>query len=478
MLLDVNLVFHDMAFTRAGSYSGTACGQLTDAMAAASCQSNTPWAGQPYPTIHNQAGFAYQPFVAVTTDGGWFENWTFGLAVYSPPGIGKRQYGTARDVAVSYKNSSGNTVQTTTPRYETNLPQSDNGRSFTSPNQTSTAPAPSRYDIVATDFTILTPTLAAAYHAMKYLDLGLGVQWVVGEFNLLNANITNSGPTLCGANGDGPNCDSYGLVRTTVQTVGFLLSALIHPSDAIDIGLTYRPQIDLNSTGTIHPYPTVASPVPLADFPASFSIKLPHILRAGVRAVSRYSDRTERADIELDATYENWSVEDFARVRSDNFLLGGSDGKLVVDVPHHFNDTFSVRLGGAYNQRLGALSRLILRAGAYYDSPTADEKWTHLDTYTSEKVGVTLGLGIKHKGFTFNVAYAGIYMPNRTVNNDCTNTPSDCLRAGSATNGTRWEPADPTVFINNGRYESTMHIVSLGMTVDFDEFSSRSLAAN
>ncbi|MSP62823.1 MAG: hypothetical protein EXR72_21320 [Myxococcales bacterium] len=461
LLINANLVFHDMAFTREGSYRGTPG------------DPRTPWAGKPYPTIHNAAGFGYQPFAGITTDGGYFERWTFGLGVYSPPGVGKRQYGVRRTVTVKGKTEEGGLVDRETPRYEVDLPENDDGSEWTSTKPTVRAPAPSRYDIAETNLTILFPTLAVAYHPVKFLDVGAAIQWVVGSFDLMKANMSPLGESTCVGSPDYPNCDSYGNIRTTVQTVGFILSALAHPADWLDVGLTWRPQINLDSSGYIHPYPTIASGTQLNNFPATFSIKLPHILRWGVRAVSRYSDGTERADVELDGTLERWSVEDAARVRSDAFIgFGGyDDGKLVVDNPHNYKDTFSIRLGGAYNHRVSSTSRVILRWGGYYDSPTTKVDDTHLDGYTTEKVAFTVGVGLKYQGFTFDLAYAGLWMPDRVV----TATP---IRAGSSTNGTRWTDADPNIPVGNGRYESSLQYLSLGMTVNFEEFGRSVLYRN
>lgn len=481
LLLDVNLVFHNAQFTREGKYPGTPCAELTPlSMERATCDQNTPWAGLAYPTVGNRQGFGYQPFLALSTDFGFFERWTFGVAVFSPPGIGTRQYGYRRELTVRDKTG----AEQQTIRYEVDLP-GPGGASWNTPGGPARAPSPARYDTAETSFTILTPSLAVAWNAWRRrLDLGLAVQWVVGQFDLVKANISPLGATSCGPTKDHPNCDSYGNIKTNSMSPGFILSLLAHPTSFLDAGLTYRPQVNVDSSGWVYPSPVIASGSKLAPFPATFSIKLPHIVRAGVRAVSRFPDGTERLDIELDATWENWSVQDYARVRSDQFDLGPGredcpklgptpKGCLFIDSPQRFRDTFSLRLGGAYNLRLSDTSRLAVRFGTYYDSPSTKNEDTNLASFSTEKVAFTAGLGYRRRGFYVNLAYAAVWMPDRIV------TGSQSVRAGSATNGTNWvNDVDPEIYVNNGRYQFTIHTFSLGAGVNFDEVRSGVLQAN
>src|SRR5207253_2304660 len=94
-----------------------------------------------------------------------------------------------------------------------------------------------------------------------------------------------------------------------ISTLGFtwaaLLAAMIHPTPWMDIGIQYRPQIDIHTDGTLKSVPP-AGMAPQRDSPVTFTIIEPHHFRLGVRAVRRFSDGAEQADVELDATYEAW----------------------------------------------------------------------------------------------------------------------------------------------------------------------------
>lgn len=463
LLLDVNLVYHNMEFTRAGAYPGDPN------------DPKTPWAGKPYPTVSNGTPLGYTPFLGVTSDFGFFEKWTFGLGVFSPPGTSGRSYGVRRDIAV--KDDKG--TEKTAARYEVELPGKGSSSDWNAPAAATRAPSPTRFDTGDSSTLFLMPSLAAAFQPSKYLAIGVLASWVVGQAEITKASVYPGGKSTCGLGGDLPECDRYSTIHATLQTIGFNLSALSHPLPWLDVGLTYRPQINIDAHGRATPLPGWYDGSQLPPFPVTLSLKMPHIIRWGVRVKSHYLDGTERADLELDGTWENWSAQDYTRLRSYDFLVGkpidpndpNSKGRLFIDTPGQFKDTFSVRLGGAYNYRLSDLSRLIFRAGVYFDSATTDSKWTSVSSYGMAKYGMTAGLGVKVKGFTFDLAYAGVFMPERNV------TDSG-FRAPSSTNGTDWEPTDAAIYPNNGLYRAQIHMVSLGFTVNFSEYGRTTLYSN
>jgi long-chain fatty acid transport protein len=437
---DANLFLHDTAFTRAGVYPGDPTNP------------HTPWGGAPYPTIHDGDGAFIVPFFALSSDFNYFKRLTFGFALYGPPGIGQHDY--SGDVATQVKQPNGTLA-------------------------TVMAPSPARYDIARTNLLILMPTWGAAYRISKLLDVGLAVQWVYSRFGLSNANITNIGPSTCIGSPDYPGCDSYGQINVSGNTYGFLVSALAHPLPWIDVGLSYRPQIDIHATGTLNAVP----PPGQAQLPptpgVNFNTMLAHWVRLGVRATSHYDDGTERGDIEIDATYENWGnrkdrwgrditdpSQRLDHVYTDQFALG--TGVLDVNLNHGYQDTFGIRVGGAYNWRLSDVSRLSARLGAYFDSAATDYAHNRLDFDTSSKWAFTCGLGYKLRGFSVHVAYAYVYSPNRNVS-DSANT------AVSATNGTNYGAADPIIPVGNGLYEASIHILSIGLGFNLNEFGRSTL---
>jgi len=453
LTIDSNFVIHDMAFTRDGVYSG----DPSDA--------RTPYAGTPYPTMRDSDRLFVAPNAVVSTDFGWFRRWTFAAGVYGPSSVGQHSYGSGDDL-----NAAGDIPPA----------QTTNG-----------LPAPSRYDIARTNLLIVLPTLAVAFRAHRYIDVGFAWQMYYANFDLASANFTPLGKTNC-PTPDYAGCDSYGHVRTSgtsfsssssqfggsgfdyspsITSFGWVFSALAHPTPFLDLGFILRTPINIHSEGTLHPQ-SPPNQVKLGDAPALFSTEIPLFLRLGGRYVKRYADGTERADVELDFVFENWATEvaDHVHASGDSLILQQGN-TLDVDVTHNYKNTYGVRLGGAYNYKLGERSRLIGRAGIYYDSAATDNKGTRLDINSFDKLGLTLGLGLKYRGVTLNVAYAYVYSPSRTV------TDSE-ITAVSATNGTNYAPNDPRIIIGNGLYQPTLHILSIGLTFNFSELKAPHLMPN
>lgn len=486
-----NLVYHDIAFTRAGAYPGDPA------------DPRTPYAGQPYPTVHDEKRWFPAPWVGITTDFGWFEKLTFGLGVFGPPGIGTHQYGTEVQ-------KSTNMPGKTTIAYEVKNAQGQ------------MVPAPSRYDIASTNLLIVLPTLGVGWRPIPQLAVGGAAQLVYSNLDLMNANFTQLGPALCPAatNYDFAGCDAYGRVRASGLTARGIFSVLAHPTRWLDVGATYTMHANIEAKGKSNPlpeggYPQDASgayieaadglhaytpPVNYAslnDSPVTFKTRLPDMVRLGGRVISRYPDGTERADLELDLTWENWSSLNQPTVcpvplpddhdgacidpslkqpvpgdiiHATDFPLGRG-GNLVVVVPHNYKDTFGVRLGGAYNHRLSESSRLTGRFGLYYDSAATRLEDTHLDFNTADKFAVTAGIGYRLRGFAVNLAYAYIYSPPRDVT-------SSNLRAISSTVGSAFDARDPVITYNLGRYEYATQIISLNLVVNFAGFKAGPLLPN
>ena len=431
--LNGNFFFHGTEFTRAGAYP-------TDP--------GSPYGGQAYPTVRDSNRIGALPFIAVTTDFGWFKRWTFGFGLYTPSSIAQHNYNIGPRAAGA----------TEDPPAVVTLPGGVQ------------APGPARYDVARTNLLIVYPTLAAAVRLARWIDIGGAFQLVYSRLQLSNASVTPLGSGACGQTGDFAGCDAYAGIRTTGVTAAALASVMIHPVRWLDIGGTFRTPININTTGTLHAAPPPLFPVQLPDQQASFRTRMPLWFRIGARYVSRYRDGTERGDIEANFVYEHWSSETAATLTVENFPLP-TQHTFVADIRHNYRNTAGLRLGGAYNFWLGERTRLIGRLGYYYDSSATRLADTRLDFNTFEKFGFTAGLGIRWTGLTVNVAYAYVYSPSRTV------TDSQIL-ALSSFNGSQYDANDPRVTIGNGRYEQRLQIFSIGVTISPMDFKRKQLPPN
>ena len=420
-LLSLNVVFHNYEFTRSGTYPG----DPTDA--------KTPYAGQPFPTIRNGSGPFPAPFFGISTDFGKLDRWTFAAGIFGPSSYGNTNFGV--------------TV---------------NG-----------LPSPGRYDFAYANLLIIYPTLAAAVRVTKWLDLGLALHLVVGSFELSNVAFVDLGRGVPGQPGICPSveyapCDSQSIIKASGVSATAALGIMFHPlrtlDKALDVGLNLRGPIYLDATGTASGTPPqVQSTLPIDAMPATFHARLPWVLRAGVR-YAFLKDGFERGDVEVDGSYEAWNA-----VEGDGTKINIPQLSIFSDinptVTHHYRDTFSVRVGGAYNLQLPT-GVLTFRLGFFYDSPATALADTRIDFDTAEKIAPTVGLGYRVRGVSINLAYAYLWSPDRDVSN------GDIRPINPVRNGTSGSSEGENVLlppVNNGHYHANSQILSVSVNVAWDE---------
>jgi long-chain fatty acid transport protein len=426
LLLDLNLVLNNYDFTRSGTYPDDS----TDPM--------TPYGGMPFPTVHNTGGPFPAPFFGITTDLGFLDRWTFAIGAYGPSSVGNRTFPAVLGSGL---------------------------------------PSPSRYDVTGVNLLIVFPTLAAAVRATRWLDLGLALQLVYGNFNVSNISFFDLGRGKC-PNTEYAPCDAGTKLTTDGVTATAMLGVMAHPIPQLSIGANVRPAIDLNTTGTVHATAPKVQQMTIDPEPASFHTHLPWELRLGVRWAF-LKDNFEHGDVELDGTYEAWGQSAEGHCTRPAAVPAGAPFGCgdQVNIPqlaffsdinpvvvHNFNDTFSIRMGGAYNLRMphdhGVLT---FRLGWYYDSSATSVKDTHLDFDTMAKYGFALGAGFKIRGIQINFAYAYVYEQDRTVTNGDIHSINGVNGFGQSSTG------EPLPVINNGRYHASTQILSFGLTIAWDE---------
>ena len=443
-----NLIFHDVAFTAAGSYDGGTNPSMAP-----------PYAGQPYPTVHDTGGpFPPVPFLSLSyklperPNAPWLHRFTIGFAVYAPPSVGTHNYGVgSNDTTVSATDANGKMYMASNPPPAT----------VTLANGM-VAPNPARYSLASANLLIVTPTLALAAEVTKWLDLGIAGQIVYANLALSAANYTPLGPSSCGQSGELAACDAYALVNVSGMTGALLLSAMAHPTSWLDLGATVSTGADINASGSIHAVPAPNSPANLPDYNAGFTTHLPWWARLGGRYIARRADGTEQGDLELDLTYENWSSEKTDTLTVPDFPLSQGGNGIVAGLIHNYRDTYGVRLGGAYNHRVSDKIELTGRLGVYFDSAATHYQDTNIDFNTMAKYAGTIGGGLRYKGFTVNLAYAYVYSPDRNVTNSE-------LVALSATDGTP-VGRDKIITVGNGLYQASTQMLSLALKFETAKF--------
>lgn len=416
VLLDGHVMFSSYSFQRYGVFPDSPSNP------------KTPWGGHPYPAVQDTGGPFFAPFIAVTSD--FSLDWlTAAIGVFGPSGVGNRTY----------------------------------------PLGVEGAPAASRYDVVQENSLIALPTAAVGVHVFDWLDLGAAVHFVYGSFSLTSTSFVDIATAAC-PNVEYQPCDSVS--RLDVKGTGWAgtFGALIHASPRFTLGASVRTPISIDATGsaTVLTAPLGQSIPPPGN--ATFHTELPLYGRVGARLAFPDAEGFEAGDVELDGTYEAWGSAQGTGPQIHIDHLGPSGpafDDINVQVVHDYNDTYSIRAGGAYNAKL-SFGVLSLRMGGYYDrSATADNPgYTRLDFDTLDKFAGTVGVGLRWHGLLFNVAYAHVFEPDRTVyQGDGAVSPIDGAQHGAPVdaNGKALPP------VNEGVYSAHTDIISFGVVATLDD---------
>ena len=403
-----NLILHSFEFQRAGAFPDDPK------------EASSPWGQSPFPVVTNAGGPFFAPFVAASTDFATFDRLTVAIGAFGPSAVGNRTF----------------------------------------PLAIRNAPAASRYDFIQSRSTIIFPTASAAYRVTPWLDLGFSAHLVLGKFDQTTVSYADLGQC---PNVESQLCDSRGTLVASATSFGGTFGALVRPSPSFAFGLSVRTPVTLDAEGTLSPQPPVSAPVQVAPGQAFLTLKLPLVVRAGARYISMDGD-FEVYDVELDATYEAWSAAqgDGPRIRVPTLGAIKNINTLVV---HGYSDTFSLRLGGAYNVEAfdGVLS---LRGGAFFDSPATSFAYTRLDFDTLTKIAGTLGFGYRHGAIGVDVGYAAIASVPRVVGtNQGDVRPINGAKGGQPVDNN----GDLLPAVNEGAYRGFTHILSVGVSVTFDE---------
>jgi long-subunit fatty acid transport protein len=218
---------------------------------------------------------------------------------------------------------------------------------------------------------------------------------------------------------------------------------------------------------------------------ACISSTLPMIATLGARYIVRDGSGAERADIELDLRWEDWSAGS-----NTTILVDAADS--VTQIPldpsvtrRGLRDAYSIRLGGSYALPIGA-NRLLFRGGAAYDTAASPDQHTRVDF--DGKARTTLATGVAYETSNFRVEVSGgvSLEGDITVEETCpgptgdgpTGTEPGCLGDGEETpvrDRERPDPLQPKLGpfnpqespINAGTYESGYILLSVGVTAWF-----------
>lgn len=309
------------------------------------------------------------PMIAAGSNFG-LKSWAFAAAVYAPPGIATQEF--PEDGA-------------------------------------------QRYMLIKRDVKILYYSLSAAWKFKELFGFGASLQWV--DAAQIKLSLVVDGSTGAMLHPDGNPLD-YKATITGADHVGVsaVLGAWVKPLSFLHIALSGRivpTSIDAdckialdNVEGMFSNAALTRDGEPADD--VTLSMKLPPMARLGVRYI-HLSGQREVFDLELDVTYEAWSVMDKYVLDTHGLVatLGNNSvdvGKIKID--KNWKDTFSVRLGGDYNV---LDKRLTLRAGTFFESGAKENDYAYVDFYGSHRLGGSLGASVMFFGFDVSLSYSFVY---------------------------------------------------------------------
>jgi long-chain fatty acid transport protein len=321
-----------------------------------------------FATVHNQEPWQLlDPLIGAASNLG-LRDWTFALAAYAPPGVGREQF------------------------------PIDGGQ---------------RYMMVSREAVILNYTASAAWRYRDRFGVGVSLQWI--HVPRLSYSLVIDGNTLPReANPVESELDMLATVSGSDPfTFNAILGAWYRPLPFLEIGVSGQvipTQIQTNSRLSVRPLSDQINEAvelrrdgePADD--VKLTLPLPLTARAGVRYVHVRGGRP-LFDLELNVGYESWS-----RVKQFTVDGNGLEANLLaqrinvglIQVDKRWRDTLSVHLGGDV---IAIPGRLTLRGGLFYETAVANRSHAHVDFVSGSQRGVAAGASFFFRSVEVAIAY-------------------------------------------------------------------------
>jgi long-chain fatty acid transport protein len=228
----------------------------------------------------------------------------------------------------------------------------------------------------------IQPTVA--YNFNNKFGIGAGFVIALGGFEINKAlpYNDNSSTNLQG------NATNY----------GFNAGLFYKPIEKLNIGVDFRSAIKMNVEGgdaTFTVPSALASKIP-AENKFDVSLPLPANLDLGLSY-----DFSDKFTLAAEFSWVMWSS-----YKSLDFTFEQNGALLDNENPRNYKDTFIPRIGAQYKLN----DVFTFRAGAYYDTSPADDKYFNPETVTLNTIAFTLGATITPvKGLDIDLSYLELH---------------------------------------------------------------------
>ncbi|PKQ66417.1 hypothetical protein BZG01_11245 [Labilibaculum manganireducens] len=213
----------------------------------------------------------------------------------------------------------------------------------------------------------IQPTVS--YQLADWISVGAGLNIVYGEFSL-NKALPTGGAT-----------DNVNLSGNTIK-YGYNLGVFLQPTEKLNIGLSYRSQVDIEldySEGDVDF--TIANPAVAPAFPdggVAATLPLPASFNIGLAYKI-----DEKWLVSADVNFVQWD-----KYKSLDFDFETNTPALTdSESKRNWSNTQTYRIGAQYS----ANEKLDIRAGFYYDETPTNKKFYTPETPGANKIGISAG---------------------------------------------------------------------------------------
>lgn len=286
----------------------------------------------------------------------------------------------------------------------------------------------------------IQPTVA--YKINDNFSIGAGLNVTVGSVKLMRTLLFNKRDQ-----GSNYSEGSVTLDGSSTTAFGFNIGFFYMPSDKLDIGVSYRSEVEMKLEDGSAEFVVPSSLS--AFFPEgntfNSSLPLPSVINAGLTY-----HINENFEIGTQFDWVGWSA-----FKSLDF-----DFKLNTDIledtssPRNYEDSWVIHLGGEYRLE----NNLQLRAGFYYDKTPVQDGYMTPETPDNDRIGLTGGLGysIGNK-FQIDLSFLYIHSAKRQQ------TVEQAIAAGTLDP----DPQDGSRNVMTGTYRLNALIPGLSLAYKF-----------
>jgi long-subunit fatty acid transport protein len=182
------------------------------------------------------------------------------------------------------------------------------------------------------------------------------------------------------------------------------------------------------------------------------SLSLPPMVRAGLRWVH------SRGDVELNVTWEGWSVHDRLRVDPGVLVLTGIFGLDEfevgsLDIAMEWQDTWAVSLGSDF---VVLPERLTVRAGVLWEQGAIPDRRFSVFQWDADKIAPSIGVSVHvpEARLTIDAAYSHFFFTDMHISNSLVEQINPTFEQGA-------------VIVGNGSYAAAVDVFGIGIEAAF-----------